>query len=145
MRNHSKVIEGKYVHAREEDWPHLTRISHKDIWESLPPEVQERVGYRDFAVIVEIEYALSLEYHVLSKAYARLKDFGKEMDEWVTENLARDLTAKFDENNSRTETALDRLAVADKIKNNSEAQNLLQKLRELLHGEKGEDSPTDAG
>jgi hypothetical protein len=139
MRRQGKVLDGRYVHAIEEDWPHLVRISHRDVWDALPADVKERVGYRDFAVIQEVEYALSVEYHVMSKAFTRLKNYGKDLDEWVTENLARDLTGKFDENNARVETALDKLAVADQIRDNTKAQKLLQGLRELIYAEDDKD------
>lgn len=134
MPKPTKKIDGQWVRATQEDFSHLVYIDPEQVWDFLPPEVQERVSYSDFATICLTQHALSLEWHVLSKVEASRNRMKDRLKKWQGEKYEQEINDKFAGSPDKLHGQLDRLLLNDQVIDNEKAKELIEILREELVG-----------
>lgn len=131
MTKPTRKIDGQWVRATEEDFSRLVYIDPEQVWDFLPPEVQERISYSDFATICLTEHALSLEWHVLSKVEASRNRMKERLKKWQGQKYENEINEKFS-SPDMLHGQLDRLLLNKEVIENEKAQELVETLREEL-------------
>ncbi len=134
MGNPTKKIDGQWVRATEEDFSRLVYIDPEQVWDFLPPEVQERISYSDFATICLTQHALSLEWHVLSKVEASRNRMKNRLKKWQGQKYEQEINEKFEGSPDKLHGQLDRLLLNEEILGNEKAKELVEILREEALG-----------